>query len=110
MSFSRPLSGGSVGPSSDDGILFCTIGIALNGSTSFNPTGYQDNQDENNGWGHFHYTSTNQIHTSWDTDNRQGTGGGGDYSEACAAFKSATPTSRHVPGNQRQKLGSFNGE
>jgi len=108
--FSSPLSAAPVTPSSNDGILFCTIGIALNGSTAFNPTGYQDNQDENNGWGHFHYTSTNQIDTSWGTDNRQGTGGVGDYSEACAAFKSATATARNVPGNQRQKLGLFNGE
>ena len=85
-----PLNTASVTPSSSDGILFCTIGIALNGSISFNPTGYQDNQDENNGWGHFHYTSTIPITTSWGTDNRQGSGGVGYYSDACAAFKSAT--------------------
>src|SRR5208337_4053012 len=70
---------------------------------------YQDNQDENNGWGHFHYTSTNQILTSWGTDNRQGAGGVGSYSDACAAFKSATATASNRTGNQ-WKLEMFGGE
>ena len=87
--FSSPLAGPAVTPGSTDGIVFCTIGIALNGSNSFNPAGFQDNQDENNGWGHFHYASAGILSTSWGTDTRQGGGGTGYYSAACAAFKSA---------------------
>ena len=88
--FSSPLKAALITPNSNDGILFCTAGIADNGSNSFIPTGYQDNQDENNGWGHFHYTSASAIQTSWGTDQRQAPGGVGPYSDACAAFKSAT--------------------
>jgi len=87
--FGSPLAAASITPSSSSGIVFCTAGIADNGSLSFNPTGYQDNQDQNNGWGHYSYSSNATIHTSWGTDERQAAGGVGEYSEACAAFKSA---------------------
>jgi len=87
--FGSPLAAASITPSSSSGIVFCTAGIADNGSLSFNPTGYQDNQDQNNGWGHYSYSSNATIHTSWGTDERQAAGGVGEYSEACAAFQSA---------------------
>ena len=104
--FGNPLTASSITPGSSDGILFCTIGIAYNGSNSFSPTGYQDDQDENNGWGHFHYTSQAVIQTSWGTDQRQEAGGSGDYSDACAAFKSGTAVARNVSEKMRQRPGA----
>ena len=102
-SFTSPVATASITPNSNQGVIIGTVGIAQNGSTSCDPTGFQDNQDNNNNWCHFYYTSAGTRNFDIVVDQRSAAGGIGAWSAGYVAFKSATATSPGG-GQKRRKL------
>ncbi len=76
----------TVTPGRNGGIMIGTVGVALNGTTSCSPTGYQDNQSDNNNWCHWSYSSTAAQAFNVTMDERNGASGAGAWSGAYAAF------------------------
>jgi hypothetical protein len=88
--FSNPVTIGTFTPGSSGGMIIVTGGIADNGSTSFSPTGYQDDQDNNDLHAHYKYTSNATQTFAISADERQAAGGIGPWSVAAVAFKAAS--------------------
>src|SRR5256712_12823562 len=107
-SFTSPVATASITPNSNQGVIIGTVGIAQNGSTSCDPTGFQDNQDNNNNWCHFYYTSAGTRNFDIVVDQRSAAGGIRAWSAGYVAFKSATATSPGG-GQKRGKLELFDG-
>lgn len=87
--FSSPLTLTSLTPSTSSGITILSGNVADNGVTSCNPTGYSDDQDNNDMYCHFIYSSNSIQNFSVATDQRQAAGAVGAWAVAMASFKAA---------------------
>lgn len=98
--FSSPLTMiSNAAPNHTAGMIVCHAGINLNGSTALmvqphgggsELSGYQEDQDQNNLMGQYHYTSGGPFDLGAYTDQRQAAGGIGDWADMCVAFADAT--------------------
>jgi chitodextrinase len=108
--FSNPVTIGTFTPGSSGGMIIVTGGIADNGSTSFSPTGYQDDQDNNDLHAHYKYTSNATQTFAISADERQAAGGIGPWSVAAVAFVAAPLSSSTSPASPLQFTATVTGD
>jgi len=90
---------------SNSGVILGNCGIAQNGSTSGDPTGFQENQDNNNHWIHFYYSSQAAQNFDIVVDERSAPGNIGAWSCAYAVIGTVAPSG----GGKRKKLEKLDG-
>src|SRR6267142_5563707 len=102
-----PITTITITPSSASGIMIATQGDALEHSRSGTPQGTQDNQDNNNHWTHFGYSSSSAQ--AFTVTLFPAATGPGNYSMAGAAFKAPAAGGATPAINKRAKLDKVDG-
>lgn len=82
----------SLTPLSNSGTVLCICSVATNGTTSLQNSGFQENQDNNNLYGDFQYSSNVAVSFTATTDQRQAVGSVGQWTAGCIAVKALVTT------------------